>query len=287
MLRFFTALVLALTLSGPAHAAPSNGFYGTSEKLVFASPTAFESDAGLRGLCTLVQDWHVLFVPVHREVKGYVLSDAACNGPRFSNVAPSAMKLLLSSGMIIDPVPLTPTLSIGWMLWNYASLIFIGLVILAVVLSKTRPKPVGEIAIPQTTKQTPMFDETLLTTMFHTARLNGEISQITLQKLIKSYKVLTGTTVTPAMITAKYALKTDTLDLLSIMPQFVGLERDTMMKACLDVASADGEIAKPEHDFLMALGSALDLDSDMFRNQIRAAMRPAGKARNDATLAPA
>ena len=276
MLRFFSVLVLAFSLSTPAHAAPSGGLYGYAEKLLFASNTDFQGDNGPRALCTLVKDWHIFFIPVHREVQGYVLADGACVGPDYSEISTASMSLLLSSGMVTDNVPISPTLTVGWMFWNYASLIISALVILFVVLSKTRRKPLDdlEIEIPRATQHTPMFDETLLTTMFHTARLTGDISQVTLQTLIKSYKTLTGTTVTPAMITAKYALSTDTLELLSIMPQFVGLERDTLMKACVDVAAADGTIQKPEHDFLMALGHALGLESDMFRNQIRAAMQP-------------
>ena len=289
MLRFFTALVLSLVIATPTQAEPKSSIYGYGEKLVFASETTFQGDNGPRSLCTLVRDWHIFFIPAHREVKGYVLADANCAGTVISDVPASSIDLLVSSGMITQNVPANPTLTVGWMLWNYASLILSGLVILFVVLKMARQKADVDVDIepPTTAKQTPMFDETLLTTMFHTARLNGDISQTTLQALIKSYKMLTGTTVTPAMITAKYALKTDTVDLLSIMHQFAGLERDTMMKACVDVAAADGMIQKPEHDFLMALGSALGLDGDLFRNQIRAAMRPTQPKTLRGSLSPA
>ena len=275
MLRFLTALLLTLTWTGPAQAAPENGFYGFAEKLVFTSATTFDADDGTRALCTHVKDWAIFSIPVHREVIGYVLADKDCTGAQFSNVSADAVGLLVSSGIIVENVPVTPDLSEGWTVWSLLGLVFSVLGFLFFVLSKTRRKPLADFDAPPVTKQTPMFDETLLTTMFHTARLDGDINQMTLQTLIKSYKTLTGTTVTPAMINAKYALQTDTVDLLSIMPQFVGLERDTMMKACLDVAAADGAIQKPEHDFLMALGSALGLDGDMFRNQVRAAMQPA------------
>jgi tellurite resistance protein len=119
-----------------------------------------------------------------------------------------------------------------------------------------------------------MFSETLLTTMFHTAQLSDDISQNTLQALLRSYKHLTGKTVTQKMIGAKYAQRTETSDLLSIMAPFARIERDTIMKACIDVAAADGAITMTEHDFLMELNTALELDDTWFRNQVSVALRP-------------
>lgn len=166
-----------------------------------------------------------------------------------------------------------PSFTLGQVLWANAATITGGLIALVLILWNVWRKTVAEVEIPSTIKRTPKFDDTLLTTMFHTARLSGDISQRTLQTLIKTYKTLTGHTVKRSMINAKYALKTDTDELLSIMPQLAGLERDTIMKACTDVAAADGTINKEEHDFLMALFNALDLDSAMFPNQIREDMR--------------
>lgn len=287
MNRFLTVLILTLAMASPVQAERSSSIFGYAKGLIFNSETTLTSDSGFRALCTVVNDLNVLFVPIQREVEGYVLADSTCTGQSIAGITPETMARLVSVGVIVDTVPLTPSLTAGWMLWNYAGIIFGVLAILYGGLSLARRKHVADIDAPTTTHRTPMFDETLLTTMFHTARLNGDISQVTLQGLIKSYKTLTGTTVTPAMITAKYALKTDTADLLSIMHQFVGLERDTMMKACMDVAAADGIIQKPEHDFLMALGSALGLDGDMFRIQIHEAMKPSRLKMSNKGFAPA
>lgn len=287
MYRFLTALLFTMTMANPVHAESKGGAYGYSESLIFTSNTSFPSDGETRALCTLVRDWHIFSLPIRREVMGQVLSDPACEGQSTISLTPEIMEQLVSAGMVPENLPATPPLTVGWLFWVFAGISLSALPILYVALSRSRRKPIAEIDVPVTTRRTPMFDETLLTTMFHTARLNGEIDQVTLQGLIKSYKTLTGTTVTPAMITAKYALKTDTVDLLGIMPQFVGLERDTMMKACMDVAAADGIIQKSEHDFLMALGSALGLAGDMFRIQIHEAMKPSRQKMSNAGFAPA
>ena len=287
MYRILTAIILTLTMAAPAHAERSSSIFGFAKGLIFASETTLTSDTGPRSLCTVVNDLNVLFVPVQRKVQGYVLSDQNCTGQNTAAVTPEAMERLIAAGAVVENVPSTASLTVGWMLWNYAGVIVGVLAALFFLLSVARRKPVPEIEVPTTTAKTPMFDETLLTTMFHTARLNGEITQVTLQGLIKSYKILTGTTVTPAMITAKYAHPTDTVDLLSIMHQFVGIERDTMMKGCMDVAAADGIIQKPEHDFLMALGAALGLDGDMFRIQIQEAMKPSRQRPAATNFAPA
>lgn len=275
MLRILLALALTVSFTSASHATPEGGAYGYAEKLIFASDTTFASDDGTRSLCVLVKDWSILSVPVYREVKGYVLADNACTGVPGTIMSDNAVEMLVESGIVRDAVPATADINAGWTIWTYAGGLLSLFGFMFFFLTRLRRKPIADIDAPVVTKHTPLFDETLLTTMFHTARLSGDINQITLQKLIKTYKTLSGQTVTQAMISAQYAQTTDTVDLLKIMPQFVGLERDTMMKACLDVAAADGEIAKPEHDFLMALGMALELDHDMFRNQIRAATPPA------------
>ena len=274
MYRILTALLLTLTMAAPVHADRTSRLLGYAEGLIFASETTLSGDVGARALCTVVEDLNVLFIPVQREVHGYALADHTCEGEMAAGVTPEAMQRLVDAGMIVEDVPTNPTLTIGWMLWNYAGPIVLILAALFIALSVARRKPVPEIEVPTITPKTPLFDETLLTTMFHTARLDGAIDQVTLQGLIKSFKTLTETTVTPAMINAQYATRTDTNDLLSIMHQFAGIERDTMMKGCLDVASANGIVQKTEHDFLMALGAALGLDGDMFRIQIQEAMLP-------------
>ena len=248
------------------------------EKLIFVSQTEFVDTLGERALCKRVKDWHIFFVPVHREVTGYVLSDPSCSGQNFAKLDPEMMTLLLQSGMIADDVPASPTQSAHWVLGNYISLILGALLILFVALRRRRKPADVDIQVPGL-KQTPMFNETLLTTMFHTAQLDGNISQNTLQALLRTYKHLTGKTVSPQMITAKYAQMTKSEDLLSIMAPFSRIERDTMMKGCIDVAVADGEVGTAENDFLQDLNNALRLDGTLFRSQVRAVLRPTEDAR--------
>lgn len=177
------------------------------------------------------------------------------------------------------------TLATTWVMTKYSGIVFGVLLILFVAVRK-RPQVIAKITVPSH-PETPMFSETLLTIMFHTARINGDISQNTLQKLLRSYKHLTGKTVSQKMITAKYAQLTNADDLLSILAPFARIERDTIMKACMDVAAADGAISMAEHDFLMQLNSALELDDALFRNQVSVALRPDAPKTIVPTLMPA
>ncbi len=170
------------------------------------------------------------------------------------------------------------SLSVTWMISKFSGLGF-GVLLILLMALRTRGSTSTAISVP-TLSETPMFDETLLTTMFHTARLHGDISQNTLQSLLRSYKHLTGKTVTQQLIASKYAQKTDADGLLSIMAQFSRIERDTMMRGCVDVAVANGAIGPRENDFLLELKTALDLDGTVLHNQIRAALRP------DVTIPP-
>jgi tellurite resistance protein len=173
--------------------------------------------------------------------------------------------------LVASPASAEP-LTASWIITKYSGLVFGILLILFVAIRKRRPSET-QIAVPSH-PETPMFNETLLTTMFHTAQLSDDISQNTLQALLRSYKNLTGRTVSQKMIGAKYAQRTETDKLLSIMAPFARIERDTMMKACIDVAAADGAITMKEHDFLMKLNTALELDDTWFRNQVSIALRP-------------
>lgn len=173
--------------------------------------------------------------------------------------------------LVASPAAAT-TLATNWLITKACGIVFGVMLILLVAFRWRRPAP-AKIVVPSH-PETPMFAETLLTIMFHTARISGDISQNTLQKLLRSYKHLTGQTVTQKMITAKYAQMTDTDDLLSIVAPFARIERDTIMKACVDVAAADGAISMAEHDFLMQLNTALGLNDAMFRNQVSVALRP-------------
>lgn len=175
--------------------------------------------------------------------------------------------------------PLSWTQTTNWVLWQYGGIVFATLLVLLAILHKRRSPHVDDIVVPSV-PATPMFEETLLTTLFHTARLNGEISQTAMQALLRSYKNLTGKSVSQNMITAKYAHQAETADLLSIMAPFSRIERDTMMRGCVDVAVANGEIGPRENDFLLELKTALDLDGTVLHNQIRAALRP------DVTIPP-
>jgi hypothetical protein len=194
--------------------------------------------------------------------------------------------VVLISGLILGNAQSPLTLSLGWMVLKYGTSISVFLLVLFFALGKSRRQSHANISAPSL-PETPMFDETLLTTMFHTAQLSGDISQNTLQTLLRSYKHLTGKTVSQGMITAKYAQRTQTADLLSIMAPFTRIERDTMMKGCIDVAVADDAISTPEHDFLLDLNNALGLDGVLFRDQIRAVLRPETAPAFNAAAQPA
>jgi hypothetical protein len=164
------------------------------------------------------------------------------------------------------------SLATTWMISKFGGLGF-GILLILFMALRTRGSASTAISVP-TLSETPMFDETLLTTMFHTARLHGDISQNTLQSLLRSYKHLTGKTVTQQLMASKYAQNTDADGLLSIMAPFSRIERDTMMKACIDVALAEGEVTAAAHEFLLALNTALGLNGTLLRTQIRPTLRP-------------
>ena len=157
--------------------------------------------------------------------------------------------------------------------WQDGGIVLGTLLVLYVTLRKSRHSTFEDVVVPSV-PQTPMFEETLLTTMFHTARLNGDMTQNATQALLRSYKTLTGTTVTQNMIVAHYANTATTAELLELMGNFSRIERDTMMRGCVDVAVANGSISPRENDFLLELKVALNLDGAVLHNQIKAALRP-------------
>ncbi|MCK0120248.1 TerB family tellurite resistance protein [Loktanella sp. F6476L] len=172
--------------------------------------------------------------------------------------------------MLVATPASAATLTTLWVVTKYGGIV-LGIVLILFVAMRKRPREETKIEVPSL-PETPMFSETLLTMMFHTARLSGDISQNTLQVLLRSYKHLTGNTVSQKMITAKYAQTTEADELLGIVAPFSRIERDTIMRACVDVAAADGALTSAEHDFLMALSTALGHDAAVFRDQIRMAL---------------
>ncbi|MEL6573054.1 MAG: hypothetical protein AAFQ64_15425 [Pseudomonadota bacterium] len=275
-MRWFFAAISALSLSGaPALADSHAPFWGESETLVFLSETEFTGPNGTQSLCGQVNDHHIAYLPIRRNIEGYYFADRNCSPESLVPIPESRFAMLQEAGLIPASAPSGADMSVTWSASQRASFAIILLLAALTMLALHRA------SLPRTLRMRnvsgdPLYFDVLLSVMFHTARTDGVIEKDELTAIHAIYHEITGAKLSPEVMAAKFTEVFNDDGIISLARVYRGREAEVLLDAAILVATRQGKVTREKMNLLVSLNHVLERDPNWFRDTINGALYPKG-----------
>lgn len=257
-----TALA-ALCFATTAEARRGGG--GTAEFMdhvaEFSGPMPDNTGAQL-SLCHLVEDYHVLFVPLYYTSKGYVLAPNRCDSDSYYKLNEGGLAEAQAIGLLPADLPAEPQIS----LMRRVPTVLAGLGLLALIGLGIRQKMNKDKRLAEM-GAIPLVAQRVLDVACHAARVDGETSEAEVAVIADITRQLTGTAIEPERVRKMIDLSVKSPQPAHFKAFAKGLDasqNELLIRAALMVITADGKVAKAEENFLNQLASAAGITQQRF-----------------------
>lgn len=265
-------LLLVASLSASSAAAEDRApFFGTLDKQVYVSETEFPGKTGNQTLCARVTDWHILYVPWQRTVSDYFFSDGSCQSKAIHPIPAKSIAMFKAAGILPDHVSLVPSAPLSGIGTQKGAISLLVLALLGFpLLLRQRMRRAARLTLK--CANDPVFCDVLLTLLFHTAQRDGAIDKTELRVIMRTYKELTGGTVTPEMAAEKFSTTVPDESVLNSVKRYRGQEAAILRDSAILVATHQGTLSREKLTMLTRLNEALAGDTAHFREIIESTL---------------
>ena len=212
-------------------------------------------------------------MPWKREISHYVFSETACQGGSGRPIPFQSIGMLKTAGILPEAVPLVPSVPLAGIAGNPGALIFAVMALIGFPLLLRQRMRLAARRILKSASD-PVFCDILLTLMFHTAQRDGAVDKTELRVIMRTYKELTGGTVTPEMAAEKFGKSLQDDFVLHSVKDYRGTEAAMLLTSAVTVATHQGSLSRERLCLLTSLNQTLDGDADEFETMIARTLHP-------------
>ena len=272
MARILNTLIVGLVFASTTQAQADRVFFGERNGMVYITDAQFPSREIPLALCAHVIDTYAFWIPVKRTALGYGYAESHCSAGAFEPITTETLGLMRDAGVLPADVPDQPAVAHDWAWISLVNLAAAALLILGIpMMLRQRMRHASRQAVGR--GQDPMFYDILLSTLYHTARIDGVIEKAEIQAISRSYKLLTAASLTPAMTASKFteALSDDAI--LKLAENCNREQASLLMEGAVSVATHAGVVTREKRTFLHQLNNHLGGDPDALRERLEAEMK--------------
>ena len=237
----------------------------------FSGPMLDNSGAQL-SLCHLVEDMHVLYVPLYYTSKGYVLAPNRCDSDSYYDLNEGGLAEAQAQGLLPADIPAEPSINLA----RRVPTILVGLFFLALIGTFIRQKMNKDKRLAEM-GAIPLVAQRVLDVACHAARVDGDTSEAEVAVIADITRQITGTAIEPERVRKMISLSVKSPQAAHFKAFVKGLDasqNEMLIRAALMVIAADGQIAKAEQNFLNQLASAAGITQQRF-NEVLAQQQAA------------